>query len=319
MSHIALLSGAAAMLNTELEPRVAAVRRFNRFYTQRIGVLQEGWLKSQFSLAEARVLYELTHRNRPTASELAKDLGLDAGYLSRILRGFEARGLIVKQTSDSDGRQSLLSITERGRERFAPLETRTNDDVQALLGSLPRRRADAPDRIDAHDRRRARRKARAGAALCVAPAARRRHGLDREPPRRALRPGLRLGRADRSPDGGDRRDLRAQLRRKARALLDRRTGRRERRLGHAGERDRRGRAAAPPAGRAEGARVTASAPAWSRNASASRARPATARSRCGPTACSPPPGASTSRPASRWSPAGRTTSSARSSPARTGI
>ena len=125
------------MLNTELEPRVAAVRRFNRFYTQRIGVLQEGWLKSQFSLAEARVLYELTHRDRPTASELAKDLGLDAGYLSRILRGFEARGLIVKQTSDSDGRQSLLSITERGRERFAPLETRTNDDVQTLLGGLP--------------------------------------------------------------------------------------------------------------------------------------------------------------------------------------
>jgi len=125
------------MPNIELEPRVAAVRRFNRFYTQRIGVLQEGWLKSQFSLAEARVLYELTHRDRPTASELAKDLGLDAGYLSRILRGFEARGLIVKQTSDSDGRQSLLSITERGRERFAPLETRTNDDVQALLGSLP--------------------------------------------------------------------------------------------------------------------------------------------------------------------------------------
>jgi DNA-binding MarR family transcriptional regulator/N-acetylglutamate synthase-like GNAT family acetyltransferase len=125
------------MLTAELAPGVAAVRRFNRFYTQRIGVLQEGWLKSQFSLAEARVLYELTQRNRPTASELAKDLGMDAGYLSRILRGFEARGLIVKQTSDSDGRQSLLSITERGRERFAPLETRTNDDVQALLGSLP--------------------------------------------------------------------------------------------------------------------------------------------------------------------------------------
>jgi DNA-binding MarR family transcriptional regulator/N-acetylglutamate synthase-like GNAT family acetyltransferase len=125
------------MLTAELSPRVDAVRRFNRFYTQRIGVLQEGWLKSQFSLAEARVLYELTQRDRPTASELARDLGMDAGYLSRILRGFETCGLIVKQTSDSDGRQSLLSITERGRERFAPLETRTNDDVQALLGSLP--------------------------------------------------------------------------------------------------------------------------------------------------------------------------------------
>jgi DNA-binding MarR family transcriptional regulator/GNAT superfamily N-acetyltransferase len=125
------------MPTTEIEPRIAAVRRFNRFYTQRIGVLQEGWLKSPFSLAEARVLYELTQRDKPTASELAKDLGMDAGYLSRILRGFEAGELIVKATSDRDGRQSLLSITERGRQRFAPLETRTNDDVAAMLGSLP--------------------------------------------------------------------------------------------------------------------------------------------------------------------------------------
>jgi DNA-binding MarR family transcriptional regulator/GNAT superfamily N-acetyltransferase len=125
------------MPTTEIEPRIAAVRRFNRFYTQRIGVLQEGWLKSPFSLAEARVLYELTQRDKPTASELAKDLGMDPGYLSRILRGFEAGELIVKATSDRDGRQSLLSITERGRQRFAPLETRTNDDVAAMLGSLP--------------------------------------------------------------------------------------------------------------------------------------------------------------------------------------
>ena len=123
------------------------MRRFNRFYTQRIGVLQEGWVKSPFSLAEARVLYELMHRDRPTASELAKDLGLDAGYLSRILRGFETRGLIVKATSDRDGRQSLLSITERGRQRFAPVETHTNDEVAAMLGSLPAPRADAPGRI----------------------------------------------------------------------------------------------------------------------------------------------------------------------------
>jgi DNA-binding MarR family transcriptional regulator/GNAT superfamily N-acetyltransferase len=124
-------------MTPDIEPGVAAVRRFNRFYTQRIGVLQEGWLKSEFSLTEARVLYELSRRDRPTATELAKELGLDAGYLSRILRGFETRGLIAKQTSESDGRQSLLSITPRGRQRFAPLEAHSNDDVQAMLGALP--------------------------------------------------------------------------------------------------------------------------------------------------------------------------------------
>ena len=121
----------------DIAPGVAAVRRFNRFYTQRIGVLQAGWLKSPFSLTEARVLYELSRRNRPTATELGKELGLDAGYLSRILRGFETRGLIVKQTSDSDGRQALLSITQRGRQRLAPIEAHTNEEVQAMLAALP--------------------------------------------------------------------------------------------------------------------------------------------------------------------------------------
>ena len=120
----------------DIAPGVAAVRRFNRFYTQRIGVLQEGWLKSPFSLTEARVLYELSRRNRPTATELGKELGLDAGYLSRILRGFETRGLIVKQTSDSDGRQALLSITQRGRQRLAPIEAHTNEEVQTMMAAL---------------------------------------------------------------------------------------------------------------------------------------------------------------------------------------
>jgi DNA-binding MarR family transcriptional regulator/GNAT superfamily N-acetyltransferase len=124
------------MAQAGVRERVAAVRRFNRFYTQRIGVLQEGWVKSPFSLAEARVLYELSRRKKPTASELAKDLGLDAGYLSRILRGFEASGLIVKESSDADGRHSLLSITERGRRRFEPIEKHTDDEVRGMLEKL---------------------------------------------------------------------------------------------------------------------------------------------------------------------------------------
>jgi DNA-binding MarR family transcriptional regulator/N-acetylglutamate synthase-like GNAT family acetyltransferase len=116
--------------------RVAVVRRFNRFYTQRIGLLQEGWADGPFSLTQARVLYEIIHRNKSTASEIAKELGLDAGYLSRILRGFEVRGLIVRQTSDSDGRQSLVSMTPRGRKAFAPLEERSSVEVDALLRNL---------------------------------------------------------------------------------------------------------------------------------------------------------------------------------------
>jgi DNA-binding MarR family transcriptional regulator/N-acetylglutamate synthase-like GNAT family acetyltransferase len=121
------------MFDSKLAERIAAVRRFNRFYTQRIGLLQEGMAKSEFSLTQARVLYEILHRTKPTASEIARDLGLDAGYLSRILRGFEARGYIVRETSDRDGRQSLLSATPRGRQNFAPIETQTDADVAAML------------------------------------------------------------------------------------------------------------------------------------------------------------------------------------------
>jgi DNA-binding MarR family transcriptional regulator/GNAT superfamily N-acetyltransferase len=118
-------------------PRVDAVRRFNRFYTRRIGVLQEGWASSDFSLAQARVLYELSRRDRPSATELGRDLGLDAGYLSRILRGLEASGLVARETSDNDGRRSLLSLTATGRRRFSAIEARTNGEVEAMLDALP--------------------------------------------------------------------------------------------------------------------------------------------------------------------------------------
>ena len=118
------------------EGRVAAVRRFNRFYTQRIGVLHEGLLNSPYSLTECRVLYELAHGDGPTAAELCRGLGLDGGYLSRILRGFSQRGLIDRQRSEADGRQRLLSLTRKGRASFAPLDARSRAEIRAMLHRL---------------------------------------------------------------------------------------------------------------------------------------------------------------------------------------
>jgi DNA-binding MarR family transcriptional regulator/N-acetylglutamate synthase-like GNAT family acetyltransferase len=120
----------------DLDARIHGVRRFNRFYTRQIGLLQEGLSGSAFPLTEARVLYELAHRERPTATELGKDLGLDPGYLSRILRGFERRGLVQKTRSKADGRQSHLTLTARGHKAFAPLNTRSHEDVAVILGGL---------------------------------------------------------------------------------------------------------------------------------------------------------------------------------------
>src|SRR5690242_20262900 len=127
----------AVRTEAETERRVAAVRRFSRFYTRRIGVLQARFLDSPFSLAEARVLYELTQRERPTATEICASLDLDAGYLSRILRGFAERGLVTKTPSPEDRRQSRLALTAKGRKAFAPLERRSHDDAAAMLAPLP--------------------------------------------------------------------------------------------------------------------------------------------------------------------------------------
>jgi len=126
-------------VDQRLEARIALVRRFNRFYTQRIGVLGEGLLSSPFSLTEVRVLYELAHaspRALPSASALAATLGIDEGYLSRILRGFVQRGWVRRERSAADGRTSMLSLTGRGRTAFAPLDVRSHDEVRAMLQKL---------------------------------------------------------------------------------------------------------------------------------------------------------------------------------------
>jgi len=115
---------------------VAAVRSFNRFYTRQIGVLNEHLLESAFSLTEARVLYELAHRERLTAAELCKELTLDPGYLSRMLQGFEKQGLLKRTASRADARQSVLSLTSRGRKAFAPLDARSHEQVSHVLGKL---------------------------------------------------------------------------------------------------------------------------------------------------------------------------------------
>jgi DNA-binding MarR family transcriptional regulator/N-acetylglutamate synthase-like GNAT family acetyltransferase len=117
-------------------PAVASVRRFNRFYTRKIGVLQDGLLSGPFSLTKVRVLYELAHRHEATAVEICQDLGLDAGYLSRMLRSFEKQGLTFREPSPSDGRRSHLGLTAKGQKVFSPLEKRSNQQVASMLGAL---------------------------------------------------------------------------------------------------------------------------------------------------------------------------------------
>jgi DNA-binding MarR family transcriptional regulator/GNAT superfamily N-acetyltransferase len=118
------------------DQRIAAVRRFTRFYTRQVGVLREGLHASPFSLTQARVLYELANRAAPTAADIARDLGLDAGYLSRILRGFAQRGFLARARSPEDGRETQLSLTPAGRAAFAPLDRGSHEEVAAMLAPL---------------------------------------------------------------------------------------------------------------------------------------------------------------------------------------
>lgn len=125
------------MPTAPLDRRVAVVRRFNRLYTRRIGILKEGLLDSPFSLTEVRVLFELAHARDLTARALRDALGLDAGYLSRLLRRLEDRGLVARTPSPADGRVAHLNLTSAGREEFRTLDARADAEVRELLSALP--------------------------------------------------------------------------------------------------------------------------------------------------------------------------------------
>ena len=131
---------------TDLGP-IDAVRHFNRFYTRQLGFLEEGLLRSDFTLTEARILYELAHRDEATATEMCDELGLDAGYFSRILKKFVTSDLVSRQISAVDARQAALSLTARGRAAFEPLNRASQKQIAGLLEGLGNR--EASDLIDA--------------------------------------------------------------------------------------------------------------------------------------------------------------------------
>jgi DNA-binding MarR family transcriptional regulator/GNAT superfamily N-acetyltransferase len=124
------------MLPSEMIGSVAAVRRFSRFYTRQLGLLDEGLLNSAFSLTEARVLYELATHATLTATELSRDLGIDPGYLSRLLKEFEKQGLITRAPSPGDGRLALLQITDLGRAAFEPLDEASRRQILSMVRHL---------------------------------------------------------------------------------------------------------------------------------------------------------------------------------------
>lgn len=115
---------------------IEAIRRFNRFYTQHIGILGEGLLGSRYSLTEVRVLYELANRTWVTAAELSRELSLDPGYLSRIVRRFEANGLVTRRRENSDGRRHRLLLTAKGRREFAELNRETNSATHRMIAHI---------------------------------------------------------------------------------------------------------------------------------------------------------------------------------------
>ena len=125
------------MLQQDSGGQIGKVRAFNRFYTRKLGVLDQQLLKSPFSLSEARVLYELAHREDAAAKEIGIELGLDPGYLSRIVQKFDEDGLITRKPLAADRRQTRLGLTAKGRQAFAKLDRSTHDDVAGMLAALP--------------------------------------------------------------------------------------------------------------------------------------------------------------------------------------
>jgi DNA-binding MarR family transcriptional regulator/N-acetylglutamate synthase-like GNAT family acetyltransferase len=126
-----------AMAASSLASRIEAVRRFSRFYTRRIGVLEETLLHSPFTLPEGRLVYEIANRDRPTAQELCRDLGLDPGYVSRLLKGLEKRGCVARTRSQADRRQTELTLTAKGRKLWGAMDEQSRQDIARLLAELP--------------------------------------------------------------------------------------------------------------------------------------------------------------------------------------
>ncbi len=113
-----------------------AVRSFNRFYTRRIGVLEENLLGSGLTLSQARAMFELGRRGEWTAGGMASELGLDAGYVSRLLASLEKRSLIARRPSEADARRALVALTRKGRNCYALLDRRSQSDIARMLGRL---------------------------------------------------------------------------------------------------------------------------------------------------------------------------------------
>ena len=131
------MAGRGGERSAAVVSRVDAVRRFNRFYTRRVGALQANYLGGPYSLPQARVLYELGQRGECTATALGTELDLDAGYLSRLLQGLRRQGLVHGERAEHDARQTRLSLTAKGKKTFAQLDARSREEVGAMLGTLP--------------------------------------------------------------------------------------------------------------------------------------------------------------------------------------